>query len=200
QNGSGRTRGGDLPGAPRLSQRERVTSKRHTDFLFAKGSRSLLPSSTVDDAHRLRPPVNPGPAFPARNSRGVRIRASGRPLGFRPVSQPAHDLPGHTHKMWTAARGEVRQRQNRVTTRRPSQGRPADWEETHVNKTELIESIGGRLGDRKAATAALEAVLAEIQNAVTKGDKVSITGFGVFERLERAARTDRNPRTGESVK
>lgn len=69
-----------------------------------------------------------------------------------------------------------------------------------MNKAELIESIGGRLGDKKAATAALDAVLAEIQNAVTKGDKVSLTGFGVFERRERAARTARNPRTGEAVK
>jgi len=43
-------------------------------------------------------------------------------------------------------------------------------------------------------------VLTEIQNAVTKGDKVSITGFGVFEKRVRAARTARNPRTGESVK
>ena len=69
-----------------------------------------------------------------------------------------------------------------------------------MDKTELIESIGGRLGDKKAATAALDAVLAEIQGAVTKGDKVSITGFGVFERRERAARTARNPRTGAAVK
>jgi len=69
-----------------------------------------------------------------------------------------------------------------------------------MNKGELIDYIGGRLGDRKAATAALDAVLSEIQNAVTKGDKVSITGFGVFERRERAARTARNPRTGEPVK
>jgi len=69
-----------------------------------------------------------------------------------------------------------------------------------MNKTELIESIGGRLGDKRAATAALDAVLAEIQSAVTKGDKVSITGFGVFERRERAARTARNPRTGAAVK
>jgi DNA-binding protein HU-beta len=69
-----------------------------------------------------------------------------------------------------------------------------------MNKTELIESIGGRLGDKKAAGAALDAVLSEIQSAVTKGDKVSITGFGVFERRERAARTARNPRTGEAVK
>src|SRR3954452_1771159 len=71
---------------------------------------------------------------------------------------------------------------------------------TLVNKTELIETLTTRLGDRKAATAALDAVLAEIQNAVTKGDKVSITGFGVFEKRVRAARTARNPRTGESVK
>ena len=72
--------------------------------------------------------------------------------------------------------------------------------ETLVNKAELIEALTGRLGDRRSATAALDAVLAEIQNAVTKGDKVSITGFGVFEKRVRAARTARNPRTGEAVK
>ncbi len=69
-----------------------------------------------------------------------------------------------------------------------------------MNKAELIEALSGRLGDRRSATAALDAVLAEIQNAVTKGDKVSITGFGVFEKRVRAARTARNPRTGEAVK
>ncbi len=69
-----------------------------------------------------------------------------------------------------------------------------------MNKAELIDALAGRLGDRKSATAALDAVLAEIQNAVTKGDKVAITGFGVFEKRVRAARTARNPRTGESVK
>jgi len=69
-----------------------------------------------------------------------------------------------------------------------------------VNKAELIDALAGRLGDRKSATAALDAVLAEIQGAVTKGDKVAITGFGVFEKRVRAARTARNPRTGEAVK
>src|SRR5258706_16112186 len=69
-----------------------------------------------------------------------------------------------------------------------------------MNKTDLIETPAVRLGDRKAATAALDAVLAEIQNGVTKGDNVSITGFGVFEKRVRAARTARNPRTGETVK
>ncbi len=69
-----------------------------------------------------------------------------------------------------------------------------------MNKAELIEAMSGRLGDRKSATAALDAVLSEIQNAVTMGDKVSIAGFGVFEKRVRAARTARNPRTGEAVK
>jgi DNA-binding protein HU-beta len=69
-----------------------------------------------------------------------------------------------------------------------------------VNKAELIEALAARLGDRKTATAALDAVLAEVQGAVTKGDRVAITGFGVFEKRVRGARTARNPRTGEAVK
>jgi DNA-binding protein HU-beta len=69
-----------------------------------------------------------------------------------------------------------------------------------VNKAELIEALAARLGDRKMATAALDAVLAEVQSAVTKGDRVAITGFGVFEKRVRGARTARNPRTGEAVK
>jgi DNA-binding protein HU-beta len=69
-----------------------------------------------------------------------------------------------------------------------------------VNKAELIDALAARLGDKKSASTALDAVLAEIQTAVTKGDKVAITGFGVFEKRVRAARTARNPRTGEAVK
>nr|WP_089017321.1 HU family DNA-binding protein [Micromonospora coriariae] len=69
-----------------------------------------------------------------------------------------------------------------------------------VNKAELIEALAVRLGDRKTATAALDAVLTEVQAAVTKGEKVAITGFGAFEKRVRGARTARNPRTGEAVK
>src|SRR5262245_2281217 len=69
-----------------------------------------------------------------------------------------------------------------------------------VNKAELIDALAVRLGEKKTATAALDAVLAEVQATVTKGDKVSITGFGVFEKRVRAARMARNPRTGEAVK
>lgn len=69
-----------------------------------------------------------------------------------------------------------------------------------MNKAELIEALAVRLGDKRSASDALDAVLAEIQTAVTKGDKVSITGFGVFEKRVRAARMARNPRTGEAVR
>src|SRR3954453_19374480 len=69
-----------------------------------------------------------------------------------------------------------------------------------VNKAELIEALAARLGDRKTATAALDAVISEVENAVTKGDKVAITGFGSFEKRVRNARTARNPRTGEAGK
>lgn len=69
-----------------------------------------------------------------------------------------------------------------------------------MNKAELIEALTARLGDKRAASDALDAVLAEIQAAVTKGEKVSITGFGVFEKRVRAARMARNPRTGEAVR
>ena len=69
-----------------------------------------------------------------------------------------------------------------------------------MNKAELVEALAARLGDKKTAAAALDAIITEIQTAVTKGDKVSLTGFGVFEKRARAARTARNPRTGEAVK
>jgi DNA-binding protein HU-beta len=69
-----------------------------------------------------------------------------------------------------------------------------------MNKRELIDAISGRLGSKSAATDAVNAVLETIQEAVAKGDKVTITGFGVFERSERAARTGRNPATGASIK
>ena len=68
-----------------------------------------------------------------------------------------------------------------------------------MNKRDLIDAISGRLGDKKSAAEAVNAVLDAIQDAVAKGDKVAITGFGVFEKSERPARTARNPATGESV-
>lgn len=69
-----------------------------------------------------------------------------------------------------------------------------------MNKGELIKALEDTLGSRKAATEALEAVLDAIVREVAKGGKVAITGFGTFEKAARAARTGRNPRTGEEVR
>ncbi|GAB3489776.1 HU family DNA-binding protein [Nocardiopsis coralliicola] len=68
-----------------------------------------------------------------------------------------------------------------------------------MNKRDLIDAISDRLGDKKTATEAVNAVLETIQKTVAAGDKVAITGFGVFEKAERAARTARNPATGEAI-
>jgi DNA-binding protein HU-beta len=68
-----------------------------------------------------------------------------------------------------------------------------------MNKRDLIDALSGRLGDKKSATEALNAVLDTIQSAVAGGDKVAITGFGVFEKSDRPARTARNPATGAEI-
>src|SRR5580692_8048241 len=68
-----------------------------------------------------------------------------------------------------------------------------------MNKRDLIDAISGRLGDKKSATEAVNAVLEAIQSAVASGDKVAITGFGVFEKSDRPARTARNPATGATI-
>lgn len=69
-----------------------------------------------------------------------------------------------------------------------------------MNKAELALAIEGQLGSKKLANDALEAVLETIIREVAAGGRVSITGFGTFERVERGARTGRNPRTGEEVR
>ena len=69
-----------------------------------------------------------------------------------------------------------------------------------MNKAEFIDVLVDHLGDRKTALKALDAMLEEIQRAVSKGEKVSFAGFGVFEKRQRAARMARNPRTGEAVR
>jgi len=70
-----------------------------------------------------------------------------------------------------------------------------------VNKTDLINQLADRLdGDKKAAQTAVEGFIDLVQREVQRGRNVSISGFGVFEKRARAARTARNPRTGEAVK
>jgi DNA-binding protein HU-beta len=67
-----------------------------------------------------------------------------------------------------------------------------------VNKSQLVEALSARFGDsRKDAQVALESVIDVITRAVASGERVAITGFGVFEKIDRPARMVRNPRTGE---
>jgi DNA-binding protein HU-beta len=68
-----------------------------------------------------------------------------------------------------------------------------------MNKSELVDALAERLGDRRTAATAVDALLQIVVDTVRSGGSVSITGFGVFESRARAARTGRNPRTGETV-
>jgi DNA-binding protein HU-beta len=68
-----------------------------------------------------------------------------------------------------------------------------------MNKTQLVDALAERLGDRRTAAAAVDGLLETIVDTVRSGDSVALTGFGVFEGRARAARTARNPRTGASV-
>jgi DNA-binding protein HU-beta len=69
-----------------------------------------------------------------------------------------------------------------------------------VNKAQLIDRLSAQLGSKKAATDAVDGVIDTITRAVSAGERVAITGFGVFEKVARPARTGRNPRTGATVK
>ena len=69
-----------------------------------------------------------------------------------------------------------------------------------MNKSELVSKLTERLGgDRAIATAAVNGVLEEIESSVARGERVSLIGFGTFDRRERAARTGRNPQTGAAI-
>jgi DNA-binding protein HU-beta len=68
------------------------------------------------------------------------------------------------------------------------------------NKAQFIDQLAERLdGDRRRAAAALDAFVDSVYAAVARGESVAISGFGVFERRDRNARTARNPATGATV-
>lgn len=69
-----------------------------------------------------------------------------------------------------------------------------------MNKAQLVEAVAEQLGGRRAAAEAVDAVLDAIVRATVAGDRVSVTGFGTFERVDRSARYARNPQTGERVR
>ncbi|MDP1532214.1 MAG: HU family DNA-binding protein [Rubrivivax sp.] len=70
-----------------------------------------------------------------------------------------------------------------------------------MNKTEMIEHIAKQADISKAAASrALEALIGGVRTTLKKNGSVTITGFGTFAVNKRAARTGRNPRTGDVIK
>ena len=70
-----------------------------------------------------------------------------------------------------------------------------------MNKLELTEIVSNNLNVTKVeGTKIVDAVIYAIENALKKGDKVVLTGFGTFEVKTRAARIGKHPKTGEDIK
>ena len=69
-----------------------------------------------------------------------------------------------------------------------------------MTKADLIDAIAASAGSsKKDAERALQVVLSTITEKLAAGEKISLIGFGTFEVRERAARTGRNPHTGETI-
>ncbi|HZW22848.1 HU family DNA-binding protein [Noviherbaspirillum sp.] len=78
---------------------------------------------------------------------------------------------------------------------------PNFFEGASVNKTELIDHISGTADISKAAaTRALDALIGAVKTTLKKNGSVTLVGFGTFTVGKRAARTGRNPRTGDAIK
>lgn len=70
-----------------------------------------------------------------------------------------------------------------------------------MNKAAIVDAVQQVLGGTKVqAEQAVDKVIESIVSNLKKGDEVSIAGLGIFSAKQRAARTARNPRTGESIK
>jgi len=69
-----------------------------------------------------------------------------------------------------------------------------------MNKAAIVDAVHEKLGGTKAdSERAVDVMIDSIVNSLKKGDEVSIAGLGIFSAKMRAARTARNPRTGEAV-
>lgn len=69
-----------------------------------------------------------------------------------------------------------------------------------MNKSELVAAVATKADlSKKDAEAAVKAVLESVTEALADGDKVALVGFGTFGVKTRAARTGKNPRTGEII-
>ncbi|HTZ38566.1 MAG TPA: HU family DNA-binding protein [Syntrophales bacterium] len=69
-----------------------------------------------------------------------------------------------------------------------------------MNKGQLVEVVAKALGSKSAAEKAINSTLKAVTDALKKGDKVTLVGFGTFAVAKRAARTGRNPQTGKEIK
>ena len=70
-----------------------------------------------------------------------------------------------------------------------------------MNRAELVEILASKNDlSKNAANGVLETLIETIQTAVKKGDAVQLVGFGTFKSVKRAARTGKNPATGEALK
>lgn len=70
-----------------------------------------------------------------------------------------------------------------------------------MNKASIVDAVHGKLGGTKVqAEMAVDTMVDSIVNTLKQGNEVSIAGLGIFSVKARAARTARNPRTGEMVK
>ncbi len=69
-----------------------------------------------------------------------------------------------------------------------------------MNKASIVEAVHEKLGGTKVQSEeVVETVISSIITSLTKGEEVSIAGLGIFSVKARAARTARNPRTGEPI-
>jgi DNA-binding protein HU-beta len=69
-----------------------------------------------------------------------------------------------------------------------------------MNKSELIEAVAQSADISKAAASrAVDAFVSSVTEALKEGDQVTLVGFGTFVVRERASRTGRNPRTGQTI-
>ena len=70
-----------------------------------------------------------------------------------------------------------------------------------MNKADLVSKVAGKTGlTKKADQDAMEALMEAVMMSVSKGDSVTLTGFGTFKASKRAARNGRNPQSGQVIK
>lgn len=71
----------------------------------------------------------------------------------------------------------------------------------NINKADLIDAVATKTDlSKKEVTAVIETLVDKITEEMRKGNKVTITGFGIFKTSKRAARQGRNPQTGATIK